>query len=307
MTGHGTVLIPWSDIPRLLIGDITPQEQALRQVLIDIRLPRVILALFAGAILASTGVVMQALFRNPLAEPGLMGVSAGASLGAVMAIVLFGTHLSLIAPLAFLGSLVATLLAYTIGKRFAGSAGLLLAGIAINAIAVSIIGLLTYIADDMQLRDLTFWGMGSLATGKWDTLHYLIPWSLVWLIILISQWRSLNALLLGDREAQHLGFSLKPLRRRLILSITLLLGPLVAVTGGIGFIGLIVPHIMRIFMGANHHYLLPASILGGALLLSIADTVARTLLSPVELPVGLLTSLLGGPFFLYLLLRERHL
>ncbi|MCQ9328106.1 FecCD family ABC transporter permease [Pelistega suis] len=306
VTGQGAVHIPWSDIPRLLIGEVSAQEQVFKKVLIDIRLPRVILSLVAGAILAIAGVIMQALFRNPLAEPGLMGVSAGASLGAVVAIVLFGAGLSLIAPLAFLGSLGATMIAYLVGKRFGGSAGLLLAGVAINAISVSIIGILTYMANDAQLRDLTFWSMGSLATGSWAILSFLIPWALFWLISLLLQWRALNALLLGDREVNHLGFSLKALRRRLIMSVALLVGPLVAITGGIGFIGLIVPHIMRLLLGANHKYLIPASILGGALLLSLSDTVARTLVAPAELPVGLLTSLLGGPFFLYLLLRERH-
>lgn len=305
--GQGAVYIPWTDIPRFLWGDILPQEEVLRKVLIDIRLPRLLLALLAGAILATAGVVMQALFRNPLAEPGLMGVSAGASLGAVAAIVLFGAGLSIIAPLAFIGSLAATMLAYLVGKRFGGSAGLLLAGVAINAISVSIIGILTYMANDAQLRDLTFWSMGSLATSSWTILSYLTPWTILWLALTLSQWRALNALLLGDREVNHLGFSLKTLRRRLILSVALLVGPLVAITGGIGFIGLIVPHMMRMLLGANHRYLIPASILGGAFLLSMADTAARTLITPAELPVGLLTSLLGGPFFLYLLLREKRL
>lgn len=306
VSGQGAVYISWSDIPHLLFGEITSTEQVLQKVLIDIRLPRVILALLAGAILAISGVVMQALFRNPLAEPGLMGVSAGASLGAVTAIVLFGGSLTIIAPSAFLGSLTATLIAYLVGNRFGGTAGLLLAGIAINAIAGSIIGLITYTANDSQLRDLTFWGMGSLATASWTILSYLIPWTIFWIIMLMTQWRALNALLLGDREVNHLGFSLKKLRQHLILSVALLVGPLVAITGGIGFIGLIVPHIMRMLLGANHRFLIPASVLGGALLLSLADTAARTLIIPAELPVGLLTSLLGGPFFLYLLLRERR-
>lgn len=307
VAGEGAVYIPWSDIPRLLLGEVSAQEQILQKVLIDIRIPRLLLALLAGAILAVSGVVMQALFRNPLAEPGLMGVSAGASLGAVAAIVLFGAGLTLIAPLAFIGSLGATMLAYLVGKRFGGSAGLLLAGVAINAISMSIIGILTYMANDAQLRDLTFWSMGSLATASWTILSFLAPWTLIWLLSVMWQWRALNALLLGDREVNHLGFSLKSLRRRLIISVALLVGPLVAVTGGIGFIGLIVPHMMRMLLGANHRLLIPASILGGALLLSLADTAARTLVIPAELPVGLLTSLLGGPFFLYLLLRERRL
>ncbi len=185
--------------------------------------------------------------------------------------------------------------------------GLLLAGIAINAIAFSSIGILTYIANDAQLRDLTFWSMGSLATSSWHLLYFLIPWTLIGLFFLYSQWKALNALLLGEREVVHLGFSMVALRKRLILTVALLVGPLVAVTGGIGFIGLVVPHIMRLLLGANHKQLMPASILGGALLLTLADTVARTLITPAELPVGLLTSLFGGPFFLYLLLRNKRI
>lgn len=306
MMGQGAVGIPWAKIPHLLLGEIQPQEFLLHQVLVHIRLPRLLLSIIVGAVLATAGVVMQALFRNPLAEPGLMGVSSGASLGAVGAIVLFNAGISLIASFAFAGSLLATLLAYFVGKRFEGSSGLLLAGIAINAIAFSVIGMLTYTANDTQLRNLTFWSMGSLTNGTWPILTYLLPWTLIWLYILFLQWRALNALLLGERELTHLGFSIKKLRRHLIIGIALIVGPCVAITGGIGFIGLIVPHIMRMLLGANHKYLIPASILGGALLLSIADSIARTIILPAELPVGLLTSLLGGPFFLYLLLRKRQ-
>ncbi|WP_071058218.1 iron ABC transporter permease [Pelistega sp. MC2] len=305
--GYGAVRISWSEISGVLFKSTTESYTLVQKVLIDIRLPRVILSTIVGAVLAIAGVVMQALFRNPLAEPGLMGISAGASLGAVVAIVLFGAGLPLIATLAFLGSLIATLLAYLIGQRFGNIAGLLLAGIAINAIAFSSIGILTYIANDAQLRDLTFWSMGSLATSSWHLLYFLIPWTLIGLFFLYSQWKALNALLLGEREVVHLGFSMVALRKRLILTVALLVGPLVAVTGGIGFIGLVVPHIMRLLLGANHKQLMPASILGGALLLTLADTVARTLITPAELPVGLLTSLFGGPFFLYLLLRNKRI
>ncbi|NEN74877.1 iron ABC transporter permease [Pelistega sp. NLN82] len=302
----GTVNTPLNNLPYLLFGDIANTEQTLRNLLLNIRIPRVLLAMVAGAVTAVAGVIMQALFRNPLAEPGLMGISSGASLGAVTAIVLLGSGFIMITTFAFTGSLVATLFAYLIGKRFGHSAGLLLAGIAINAISFSIIGLFTYMANDHQLRDLTFWSMGSLATSSWTILLFLIPWSFILLSILSFQWRSLNALLLGEREVIHLGFNIKNLRRHLILSVALLVGPLVAITGGINFIGLVVPHIMRMILGANHKYLIPASMFGGALLLLGADTLARTLISPAELPVGLLTSLIGGPFFLYLLLSHKQ-
>lgn len=300
---QGAAAFSWQDFSSLFLP--AHNHSLSLNIFIEIRAPRILLALFAGAILAVAGVVMQALFRNPLAEPGLMGLSAGAALGAVLAIVLLGANLFTVVSSAFLGGLLATLCAYYIGKRFTGMGGLLLAGIAINAIAFSFIGLLSYIANDSQLRDLSFWGMGSLSTASWSLLVFIIPWTSFWIWLLRRQWRALNALLLGEREVLYLGFSVTALRRRLILCITLLVGPLIAVTGGIGFIGLIVPHIMRRQLGANHRYLIPASALGGAILLLFADTLARTIILPAELPVGLLTSLLGGPFFLYLLLRGK--
>src|SRR5690606_29793466 len=218
-------------------------------------------------------------------------------------IVLTAGGFLLIAAAAFVGSLLATLLAYLLGRRHPGMAGLLLAGIAINAIAGSAIGLLTYAADDRQLRDLTFWSLGSLAGGTWQILAWLAPWSLILIGWLCLQWRPLNALLLGEREAAHLGYELKPLRRRLVVVIALVVGPLVAVTGGIGFIGLVVPHLVRMALGANHRHCLPISAVGGALLLVLADWLARVVVVPAELPIGLVTALVGGPFFLWLLLR----
>ena len=304
----GAVKISWQDVSSILgiggdaVHDIT------RQVLLEIRLPRVLFSALVGAALAVTGVAMQALFRNPLAEPGLVGISSGAALGAVTAIVLTGGGFFLIAGAAFTGSLGATFLAYMLGRRHPGMAGLLLAGIAVNAIAGSAIGLFTYVADDRQLRDLTFWSLGSLAGGTWNVVGWLSPLTLALLVWLCSQWRALNALLLGEREACHLGYELKPLRRRLMLAIALVVGPLVAVTGGIGFVGLVVPHLVRMLLGAHHRHILWASALGGALLLVLADWLARIVVVPAELPIGLVTALVGGPFFLWLLLRggARH-
>lgn len=303
---QGSVKIPVQDLPRLLFAnDLSGQDLIYQRLLIQIRFPRVLLACIAGGVLAVAGATLQALFRNPLAEPGLIGVSAGASLGAVLSIVLLGGGFWVIVPMAFFGSLGATLLAYLIGKRYGGVAGLLLAGIAINAIAFSVIGLITYMASDTQLRDFTFWSMGSVATGTWQLLAGIVPWSIVCLAFLWPQWRAMNVLLLGHQEVQHLGFDMKKLRRRMIISVSLLIAPLVAVTGGIAFVGLIVPHIVRMFLGSNHRYVLPASLFGGAILLIWADYFARTVIAPAELPVGLLTSMIGGPFFLWLLLRTR--
>src|SRR5690606_27219420 len=262
----GAVDIPLGDALRVLFTDAPaqPDDTLWRNVLLDIRLPRVLFAAVAGAALAIAGAAMQALFRNPLAEPGLVGISAGGALGAVAAIVLTAGGFMVTAPAAFIGSLLATAAAYVVGRRVPGVAGLLLAGIAINTVAGSLIGLLTYMASDAQLRDLTFWSMGSLAGASWALLAFLAPWTLLWSI-----------LLLGEREAQHLGFALVSVRYKLVTATALIVGPLVAATGGIGFVGLVVPHLVRMTLGADHRWLLPASMLAGALALTLADWLAR--------------------------------
>ncbi len=303
----GAVRIPPADALRLLWSGVSQPDDALwRNVLVDIRLPRVLFAMVAGAGLALCGAALQALFRNPLAEPGLVGISAGGALGAVAAIVLTRGGYAVIAPAAFAGSLLATACAYLVGRRAPGVAGLLLAGVAINTVAGSLIGLLTYMASDSQLRDLTFWSMGSLAGANWRLLAFLAPWTLLCSLWLLTQWRVMNALLLGEREAGHLGYALTAVRRKLIVATALIVGPLVAATGGIGFVGLVVPHLVRMTLGADHRRLLPASLLAGALSLVLADWLARVAVIPAELPIGLVTSLVGGPFFLWLLARGRR-
>ncbi|WP_225590395.1 iron ABC transporter permease [Achromobacter sp. ACM02] len=306
-TANGAVAIPLRELPTLLWGAPTPETALWRNVLIDIRLPRVLFALVAGAGLAVSGAAMQALFRNPLAEPGLIGISAGGALGAVAAIVLTSGGFWITAPAAFAGSLLATLCAYAVGRRVPGVAGLLLAGVAITAMAFSLIGLFTFVATDAQLRDLTFWNMGSLGGANWKVLAFLGPWVLLVSLWLMSQWRVMNALLLGEREAQHLGYTLKRVRARLVLASALIVGPLVAATGTIVFVGLVVPHLVRMTLGANHRWLLPATILAGGLALILADWLARTVVVPAELPIGLVTGLVGGPFFLWLLARGRRI
>lgn len=305
-SSSGAVRIPLRELPSLLWGTPEPGSELWRNVLIDIRLPRVLFALVAGAALAISGASMQALFRNPLAEPGLIGISVGGALGAVGAIVLTSGGFWILAPAAFAGSLLATFCAYALGRRVPGVAGLLLAGIAINAVAGAMIGLFTFVANDAQLRDLTFWSMGSLAGANWALLAFLGPWTLLVSLWLMGQWRVMNALLLGEREAQHLGYALKRVRARLVLACALIVGPLVAATGGIAFVGLVVPHLVRMTLGANHRWLLPACVLGGALALALADWLSRVAVVPAELPIGLVTSLVGGPFFLWLLARGRR-
>lgn len=298
----GAVDMPWSDFFALLLGRAVA-DPLLQTVLFELRLPRVLFAIIVGGALALSGAVMQALFRNPLAEPTLIGISAGASLGAVTALMLgFG---SLLASgfAGFAGAIIATFSAYLIGRRYPGVAGLLLAGIAINACALSLVSVLITFASDAQFRSFAFWSLGSLTRASWSALVWLLPWSVLISLWLIARWRVLNALLLGEREALHLGFALNRVRRELIIGICLLVGPLVAVTGGIAFIGLVMPHILRRWLGADHRLLLPMSWIGGAAALLLADALARLVVMPAELPVGVVTSLVGGPFFLWLLLR----
>lgn len=287
-----------------VIGQTTLDDVS-QHVLLDIRLPRIVLAVVAGAALGLTGAAMQALFRNPLAEPGLVGLSSGASLGAVLAIILTSGGLLIIGGFAFLGALAATYLAYLLGMRSNNMSGLLLAGIAINTIVFSLMGLMIVQASDVQLRDITFWNMGSLAGATWSVLGVLSPLVVIGMGLLISRWRVLNALLLGDRATFHLGYNLKTIRWQLLTLVALTAGPLVAVTGGIGFVGLVVPHLVRMVLGADHRWVMPASALTGALALVLSDGVSRVVMAPAELPIGLVTSLVGGPFFIWLLLKGK--
>ena len=315
----GPVSIHPVDTLGALTGLFGVSEVATETALIieHIRLPRMLLGLLVGATLALTGAVMQGLFRNPLADPGLIGVSSGAALGAALVIVLGGWLLSsLPAQLlpyasvagAFLGGVATTMLVYRLGQTGQGTsvASMLLAGIAIAAISGAFIGLLSYIADDAMLRTLTFWNMGSLSGASGNKVLVLaLCCALVWWR-LPMQARALNALLLGESEARHLGIDIERVKRELVLLTALGVGACVAVTGLIGFVGLVVPHLVRLLLGADHRRVIPASMLLGAALLLLADVVARLLVAPAELPIGILTALLGAPFFLVLLLRAQR-
>lgn len=296
------------------MGSSPDPAQAL--TVLQLRLPRLMLALLVGAALAQAGAVMQAVFRNPLADPGLVGVSSGAALAAVLVIVL-GQHwggpglpVHWLLPLAsFAGGAATTLLVLRLASLdgVAHTGTLLLAGLAINAVAGAGIGFLSQIADAGALRSLNFWMFGSLGKAGWEEILAGAPLLLIALLALPREAAALNALLLGDAEAGHLGVNVERLKLRVLLLIVLAVGVSVALTGIIGFIGLIVPHLIRLACGPDHRLLLPASALLGAALLSLADTAARLVLAPAELPVGILTALIGGPFFLALLLRYRHL
>lgn len=319
-TAFGALLSGAVDLPpsRVLAALTTfPDSDGIRDpamaVITIIRLPRLLLAIAVGAALAVSGAAMQGLFRNPLADPGLIGVSSGAALGAVLVIVL-GAYLPLASatvalPIAAsLGGLVATAVVYRLGRGAGHTdvATLLLAGIAVNAIAGAGTGLLTYFADDHELRSLTFWLMGSLGGAGWPQFGAVAPFLLLCTVALCTLGRPLNAFLLGEDVAHHLGYPVERLKALTILLCAVAVGAAVSVTGVIGFVGLVVPHLLRLAVGADHRLLLPASALLGAAGLLAADTVARTIVSPAELPIGILTTLLGGPFFLYLLLRRRR-
>jgi len=283
-------------------------------VVLGIRLPRTLLGLLAGGTLGACGAAIQALFRNPLADPALIGTASGAALGAAAAIVLLpGTpagapspwSVGLLPLAAFAGSAVTTALVYRLAGRDGTTpvATLLLAGIALNALTGAATGLLTYLADDAQLRSLTFWNLGSLGGATWQALAGAGPWLLLTLASLPARAGALNAVLLGERGARHLGVDVARLERDTVVLVALGVGAVVAVCGIIGFVGLVVPHLVRLVTGPDHRVLLPASMLLGAALLLGADVIARTAVAPGELPIGVVTAFLGAPFFLWLLRR----
>lgn len=318
----GAVAISPTQIIAILASKIginleIPFEPQQESVLWAIRFPRVILGILVGASLAISGTLLQGLFRNPLAEPNLLGISSGAAFFAVVTIVLgekiafgvFGEYKIYALPFAaFIGGICTILLVYRIGKkrRSVDTATILLAGIAINALAGAGIGLLTFLADDVQLRNITFWLLGSLGSATWQSLAVIAPLIILPLFRLKNLSRQMNALLLGDAEANHLGIDVDKLKRKIIFVVALIVGASVSVTGIIGFVGLIVPHLLRLTIGADHRNLLPASALLGASLLIGADWISRTIISPAELPIGVITAAIGSPFFLWLLLKNNE-
>ena len=315
--GVGATGLPiWDIIGRYLTGAGLTHTETI--VLFDIRMPRMLMGVLVGSALAVSGAIMQGLFRNPLADPGLIGVGSGAALGAIVAIVL-GSYLpariamaigpSLVPFAAFFGAWATTLLLYRVSTRGGRTsvAIMLLAGIAVGALSGAVSGVLIYIADDTQLRDLTFWGMGSLAGATWTKIAVAAPMILIALGAAPALARALNAMALGETSAMHMGINVQRMKRFAILAVAGATGAAVAISGGIGFIGIVVPHLLRISIGPDHRYLLPASALLGATILLIADMIARVAVAPSDLPIGIITAILGGPFFLFILLRNRGL
>lgn len=291
-------------------------EERQAAVVLSIRLPRVVLAALVGAGLSVSGAMLQGLFRNPLAEPGLIGVSSGSALGAAAMLVAGGgllaaspvsTAMILLPAAAFGGGFMVTVLVYRISTRGGSTnvATMLLAGVAFNALAGAGTGLFTYLADYDRLRDVVFWMLGSLGGATWTAVAPAAVFILVPVLWAVRLGRSLNALSLGEAEAYHLGVPVERVKRTIFALTAVAVGTAVALSGIIGFVGLVVPHMMRLAMGPDHRRLLPEAALLGASLLILADVLARTVLSPAELPIGILTALAGAPFFLWLLVRER--
>jgi len=306
----------WPVPGQVLRGEEIAARDAI--ILFDIRLPRLALGILVGAALAVSGAVMQGLFRNPLADPGLVGVGAGAGLGAIGAIVL-GAMLPLalrgalgyyLVPVAaFIGGWLTTILLYRMSTHRGRTsvAVMLLGGIAIAALAGALSGILIYMANDAELRDLTFWGLGSLAGATWDKVA--LGGALIVLALGATPFlaRALNGLALGEGPAAHLGVPVQKMKNAAILTVAAATGAAVAVSGGIGFIGIVVPHLLRLMIGPDHRWLLPNAALLGASLLILADMIARSVVAPAELPIGIVTATLGGPFFLWILMRNRSL
>ena len=283
-------------------------------VLLEIRIPRVFLAAFVGASLGLSGASLQGLFRNPLADPGLIGVSAGAALGASLIIVLgsgvlpefiFGTLILPISAIIGASLVISLLYLFTQGFGYQGITYMLLVGIAVNAFASVGIGILTYISTDSELRGLTFWTMGSFGGASWQLIMPAIIIITLTMIWMIPSSRKLDLLQLGEPEAYRLGVDVKKLKFKVIISSAITVGISVSLSGMIGFVGLVVPHLVRLIGGVNHNYLLPGSALLGASLMMSADLISRILIQPAELPVGLITSAIGAPFFLWLIFRIR--
>ncbi len=317
----GAVAISLSDLSTLAMHTLNstpvPDDLSLSQYVVEeLRIPRLATAMLVGAGLSAAGVCTQGLFRNPLADPSLIGVSSGSALGAIFIIVM-GPLLfsqieqwqSLLLPLfAFAGGLLATIIAFNIAsyKGRTDTALLLLAGVAINALCGAGIGLLSYFADDNQLRDLTFWNLGSVAKSNGTQIAIAASIIIPSMACLLACRNALNCFLLGESVAAHIGYNVTWIKRAIILLTSLIVGTAVAMSGVIGFVGLVVPHIMRLLMGANHRHLLPSSIILGAALLMLADIFTRIIVPPAELPIGLIMAIIGGPFFLVLLIQQRR-
>lgn len=286
-------------------------------VLIELRIPRILMAILTGAALAISGTSLQGLFKNPLASPDLIGITSGAVLFAALTIV-FGSAVMPLLPaffryvllsvMAFIGALLTMWFVY----KMATSNGkthiliLLLSGVAITALTGAVTGFLTYISTEEELRNITFWSLGSLAGSNWWKVCLVAVLVVLGSIRLLTKGKTLNALMLGEKEAAHLGFDIEKTKREIIIIVSLMVGCVVAFNGTIGFVGLVVPYILRFVFNSNYNILLPLSMLLGAVVLLIADTISRTIVVPAELPIGILTAIMGAPVFISILINYKR-
>ncbi|WP_160717652.1 FecCD family ABC transporter permease [Chitinophaga solisilvae] len=321
-TGTGAMHISPLQVVAILLKKIhitlpVSYDPAMEGVLLMIRLPRVLLGVLTGAGLAVAGAAMQGLFRNPMADPGLIGISSGASVGAVLVLSLqlwvpaltgngwlhyYGMNIA-----AFAAAFAAAWLIIRIARTANGSSVtmMLLGGIAVNALCAAFTGLLTYLSPNEQLRSIVFWMMGSLGAATWQTVLVVMPFILLPVVLLPRLAPAMNVFALGEREAQHSGVRVQSLKMQLMLLATLAVAAGVAVTGVIGFVGLVVPHMIRQFTGPSYRILFPCSALGGAILITLSDLLCRTIIAPAELPVGIVTAIIGAPFFIWLIMKEK--
>ena len=311
----GQLAVTASDVVGSILGwlgintSLAPEDPVVEATLQVVRFPRIVMALAVGAALAVAGALMQAVFGNPLAEPGVVGVSAGAALGASTAIV-FGISAGGggVALLAVLGGLLATLLVYAVARAGGRTevVTLLLTGIAINAFAQAGLAFVLFLADTASREQIVFWQLGSLAGSVWSEVVIVLPVLVLGTIVAVMMAHRLDLLALGERNARHLGVDVEQLRIIAIVLVALLTGVAVAFAGIIAFVGLVVPHVIRMALGPAHRGLLVASAVGGGALLAIADLLTRTLVAGADLPIGMLTALVGGPFFFALLYQQRR-
>lgn len=318
----GAVSIPLSDAFVILLKEAgiysnTSVDETYEVVMTSIRLPRVVMTLIIGSALGVSGASLQGLFRNPLVEPSLIGVSGG-SAAAVVALIVFGSALlpavpvwiynSMTSLVAFAGGGIATFIVLKLSKNSGRTniASLILIGVAVNALTGALIGLAIFYADDNQLNTFMFWTLGDLGGASWDKLQFAAPLLLLSTVSLFFFGKILNVFALGESEAYHVGVNVEQIKRTMILFSAFSVGVSVSLAGIIGFIGLIVPHVIRTSFHPDNNLVLPASALGGALLLLISDVIARTIVSPAELPIGVVTALIGAPFFIMLLLKAKQ-
>jgi iron complex transport system permease protein len=313
----GAYQTSFAEIGQAMMNFLNGKNNAITYLIFHIRLPRILLAGLVGGGLAIAGAAIQGLFRNPLAEPSLIGITSGAMLFAVSSIVLMGSFLATFSAIfqqatvsifAFIGGLSTTYLVYFLSSKHGRTnvMTMLLAGIAITAFAAAITGIFIFLSEDQQLRDITFWSLGSVSSASWIQLGITAPIVLIGTFLLNTHAKSLNAILLGEKEATYLGIKVEKVKSQIILITALIVGVSIAMTGIIGFVGLIIPHFLRLIFGTDYRFLLKGSALLGAIFLIITDTLARTIIAPAELPIGILTALVGAPFFLWLLLQMQR-